>query len=100
MRLALAQINPLVGDLAGNGEQLLQTCRSAAAAGADLVVAPELALWGYPPRDLLLRPALASETAWQAAALGAVAFVILWRTRVHLLWVLASGAVLGAMGWV
>jgi chromate transporter len=49
---------------------------------------------------LLLRPALASETAWQAAALGAVAFVILWRTRVHLLWVLASGAVLGAMGWV
>ena len=49
---------------------------------------------------LLLRPALASETAWQAATLGAVAFVVLWRTRVHLLWVLASGAVLGAMGWV
>jgi NAD+ synthase (glutamine-hydrolysing) len=58
MRLALAQINPLVGDLAGNGEQLLQACRRAATAGADLVVAPELALWGYPPRDLLLRPAL------------------------------------------
>ena len=58
MRLALAQINPLVGDLAGNGEQLLHACRSAATAGADLVVAPELALWGYPPRDLLLRPAL------------------------------------------
>ena len=58
MRLALAQINPLVGDLAGNGAQLLTACRSAAAQGADLVVAPELALWGYPPRDLLLRPAL------------------------------------------
>ena len=58
MRLALAQINPLVGDLAGNGEQILQACRKAASAGADLVVAPELALWGYPPRDLLLRPAL------------------------------------------
>ena len=41
-----------------------------------------------------------STTAWQAATLGAVAFVVLWRTRVHLLWVLASGAVLGAMGWV
>ncbi|MGA1318885.1 MAG: chromate transporter [Rubrivivax sp.] len=49
---------------------------------------------------LLLRPALASEAMWQAAALGVVAFVVLWRTRVHLLWVLASGAVLGAMGWV
>jgi NAD+ synthase (glutamine-hydrolysing) len=58
MRLALAQINPLVGNLAGNGELLLNACRSANAAGADLVVAPELALWGYPPRDLLLRPSL------------------------------------------
>ena len=58
MRIALAQINPLVGDLLGNGEQLLQACRLAAEQGADLVVAPELALWGYPPRDLLLRPAL------------------------------------------
>jgi NAD+ synthase (glutamine-hydrolysing) len=58
MRLALAQINPLVGDLAGNGAQLLEACQAAASQGADLVVAPELALWGYPPRDLLLRPAL------------------------------------------
>ncbi|MFM7436903.1 MAG: nitrilase-related carbon-nitrogen hydrolase, partial [Vulcanococcus sp.] len=58
MRIALAQINPLVGDLLGNGAQLLQACRTAADRGADLVVAPELALWGYPPRDLLLRPAL------------------------------------------
>lgn len=58
MRIALAQINPLVGDLAGNGEQLLEACRRAAAGGASLVIAPELALWGYPPRDLLLRPAL------------------------------------------
>ena len=58
MRIALAQINPLVGDLSGNGAQLLAACRRAAADGADLVVAPELALWGYPPRDLLLRPSL------------------------------------------
>ena len=58
MRLALAQINPLVGDLPGNGALLLQACRQAADQGAELVVAPELALWGYPPRDLLLRPAL------------------------------------------
>jgi NAD+ synthase (glutamine-hydrolysing) len=58
MRIALAQINPLVGDLLGNRQQLLQACRTAADQGAELVVAPELALWGYPPRDLLLRPAL------------------------------------------
>jgi NAD+ synthase (glutamine-hydrolysing) len=58
MRLALAQINPLVGDLTGNGAQLLEACQAAASQGADLVIAPELALWGYPPRDLLLRPAL------------------------------------------
>ncbi|MBM5806702.1 MAG: NAD+ synthase [Cyanobacteria bacterium M_surface_10_m2_179] len=61
MRVALAQINPLVGDLAGNATQLLEACRTAAAAGAQLVVAPELALWGYPPRDLLLRPALRQQ---------------------------------------
>jgi NAD+ synthase (glutamine-hydrolysing) len=58
MRLALAQINPLVGDLPGNGRLLLEACRRAHGLGADLVVAPELALWGYPPRDLLLRKAL------------------------------------------
>ena len=58
MRLALAQINPLVGDLEGNGERVLAACRQAAAAGADLVLTPELSLWGYPPRDLLLRPTL------------------------------------------
>jgi NAD+ synthase (glutamine-hydrolysing) len=58
MRLALAQINPLVGDLRGNAALLLEACRQARAQEADLVVAPELALWGYPARDLLLRPAL------------------------------------------
>ncbi len=58
MRLALAQINPLVGDLSGNAALLLAACRTAYTQGAELVVAPELALWGYPPRDLLLRPAL------------------------------------------
>ena len=61
MRIALAQINPLVGDLSGNGVQLLEACRHAAAEGADLVVATELALWGYPPRDLLLRPSLRQQ---------------------------------------
>ena len=58
MRLALAQCNPLVGDLRGNAERLLEACGRAASAGAALVLAPELALWGYPARDLLLRPDL------------------------------------------
>ena len=61
MRLALAQLNPLVGDLAGNGELILAASRHAAAQGADLVLTPELSLWGYPPRDLLLRPSLIRE---------------------------------------
>lgn len=58
MRLALAQCNPLVGDLRGNAERLLEACGRAAGDGAELVLAPELALWGYPARDLLLRPDL------------------------------------------
>jgi NAD+ synthetase len=61
MRIALAQLNPLVGDLAGNGARMLAACQEAAAAHADLVVTPELSLWGYPPRDLLLRPGLLSK---------------------------------------
>jgi NAD+ synthase (glutamine-hydrolysing) len=61
MRIALAQIDPLVGDLAGNGRQILQACRQAAEQGAELLLTPELSLWGYPPRDLLLRPALIDD---------------------------------------
>src|SRR4051794_31240993 len=56
MRLALAQINPTVGDLDGNRELILARIEEARAAGADLVVLPELAVTGYPPEDLLLRP--------------------------------------------
>ena len=58
MRLALAQLDALVGDLVGNGERILHACRRAAEVGARLVLTPELSLWGYPPRDLLLRPSL------------------------------------------
>ena len=70
MRLALAQLNPLVGDLAGNGELILAASRQAAAQGAELVLTPELSLWGYPPRDLLLRPSLIRE---QGAVLNQLA---------------------------
>src|SRR5919201_718363 len=56
MRLALAQINPVVGDLDGNRNLILGRLSEAKANGADLVVFPELAVTGYPPEDLLLRP--------------------------------------------
>jgi NAD+ synthase (glutamine-hydrolysing) len=56
MRLALAQINPIVGDLDGNREIILERLSEAKANAADLVVFPELAVTGYPPEDLLLRP--------------------------------------------
>src|SRR5579872_64002 len=53
MRIALAQTNSTVGDLCGNAGRILDFSRRASAAGADVVVFPELALVGYPPRDLL-----------------------------------------------
>jgi NAD+ synthase (glutamine-hydrolysing) len=56
MRLALAQINTTVGDLDGNRERILEAIGEATSAGADVVLLPELAVTGYPPEDLLLRP--------------------------------------------
>ena len=55
-RLALAQINPTVGDLEGNTSRILSVMEEARALGADLVAFPELAVSGYPPEDLLLKP--------------------------------------------
>jgi NAD+ synthase (glutamine-hydrolysing) len=56
MRLALAQLDVVVGDLDGNVAKIVAAIRDAEAGGADLVVLPELAVTGYPPEDLLLRP--------------------------------------------
>ena len=56
MRLALAQINTVVGDLDGNRDRILRGLDEAKEAGADLVLFPELAITSYPPEDLLLRP--------------------------------------------
>jgi NAD+ synthase len=55
LRIALAQINPTVGDLAGNAEKVRDYAVQAAAAGADVVVFPELVISGYPPEDLILK---------------------------------------------
>jgi NAD+ synthase (glutamine-hydrolysing) len=56
MRLALAQLNTVVGDLDGNADRISRSLDQAREAGADLVLVPELAVTGYPPEDLLLRP--------------------------------------------
>ena len=56
MRIALAQVNLVVGDIAGNEIRILDAYRRGTEARADLVLCPELSITGYPPRDLLLRP--------------------------------------------
>ncbi len=61
MRLALAQLNVVVGDLDGNREKILAWLGDARGAGADVVLFPELAVTGYPPEDLLLRPGFVRE---------------------------------------
>ena len=71
MKVALAQINATVGDLAGNTRLLVQAARQAYQQGALLVVSPELSLTGYPPEDLLLRPAFMAACAEALAALAA-----------------------------
>jgi NAD+ synthase (glutamine-hydrolysing) len=71
IRVAAAQINVIVGDLEGNADRILAAYAAAEAAGADLVVFPELCVTGYPPEDLLLRPAFvagAIETLEKIAA--------------------------------
>src|SRR3989440_4834596 len=63
MRLALAQINTVVGDLDGNRDRILARLEEAREEGADLVLFPELAVTGYPPEDLLLRPGFVRAAA-------------------------------------
>jgi NAD+ synthase (glutamine-hydrolysing) len=80
MRLALAQINTTVGDLDGNRERILARLAEAKEAGADVVLFPELAVTGYPPEDLLLRPSFVEAAEDSLAriareARGIVAFV-------------------------
>ena len=55
MKIALAQINPTIGDFAGNEKKILEVYRRGVESGAEIVVCPELSVTGYPPRDLLLK---------------------------------------------
>ncbi len=70
MRLALAQINPTVGDLSGNAQRIAEWIGRARAARADLVLLPELCLCGYPPKDLLLMEGFVEACGREAGKLG------------------------------
>jgi NAD+ synthase (glutamine-hydrolysing) len=82
MKVALAQINATVGDLDGNARRIVDAARAAHAQGVALVVAPELALTGYPPEDLLLRPGFMRACA---DALAGVAQELAGCAGLHLL---------------
>src|SRR5260370_7834890 len=62
MKVGFAQLNPTVGDLRGNFEKILQSYERLAAAGAELIVTPELAITGYPPQDLVFKSRFVPET--------------------------------------
>ena len=80
LTLAVAQLNLTVGDVVGNADAIIAAIGRARAAGADLLLTPELALSGYPPEDLLLRPdfyrACERETQRIAAAAGELCVVL------------------------
>jgi NAD+ synthetase len=56
MKIAIAQLNPIIGDIVGNARQIVEAAEKASAEGVRLLLTPELSLCGYPPRDLLLNP--------------------------------------------
>ncbi len=61
MKIALGQINPTVGDFSGNSAKIIDLSRRAQAAGAGLILFPELSVCGYPPRDLVERPSFVAR---------------------------------------
>jgi NAD+ synthetase len=71
MQIAVAQLDQVIGDLSGNATAILAAADEAKRAGARLVITPELSLPGYPPEDLLLRPAFLEACARELAALAA-----------------------------
>lgn len=72
MKIALAQLNPIVGDLAGNSKLIRDAYAQAESAGADLLVCSELVLSGYPPKDLLLREGFAAACDREVEALASL----------------------------
>lgn len=70
LKIGIAQLNPIVGDLAGNAARILESSIEAKQFGVDLLLTPELSLCGYPPRDLLLNPGFIEEMSKQLADLA------------------------------
>src|SRR5512132_1647555 len=70
MHIALAQLNQRVGDITGNAASIVAAAHEAQRAGTSMVVTPELSLCGYPPEDLLLRPAFIDACAAELAAMA------------------------------
>jgi len=70
VRIALAQVNPTVGDLAGNTRLVLEWIDKAKVAGADIVCFPELVLTGYPPEDLVLKPSFVRDNIAQLKSIA------------------------------
>jgi NAD+ synthase (glutamine-hydrolysing) len=73
VRIALAQINPTVGDLTGNAELIIDWTERARAQGADVVCFPELAITGYPPEDLVLKPSFVRDNLAALRTIAAAA---------------------------
>ena len=71
MKIALGQINPTVGDFSGNATKIIDFSRRAQAAGAGLIVFPELSVCGYPPRDLVERPSFVNHNREAAERIAA-----------------------------
>jgi len=68
--IALAQLNPIVGDCAGNAQKLRRARAEAARGGADIVMLPELYIAGYPPEDLVLKPSFQAACRVEVEALA------------------------------
>lgn len=87
MNVALAQLNTTVGDLTGNEARILAAYRRGVEAGAEMVVCPELAITGYPPRDLLLKPHFVTQNVALlerlAQATGEVGLLVGFVGRTH-----------------
>ena len=103
LRIALAQINPTVGDLKGNFAKIVEYYDQAEAAGCDIVAFPELSITGYPPEDLVLKPGFVADNKEMLASIAArtrrcvavVGFVDSDRDLYNAAAVLADGAILG-----
>ncbi|TRU21354.1 MAG: NAD+ synthase [Microcystis aeruginosa Ma_SC_T_19800800_S464] len=70
MRIAIAQLNPIVGDIEGNAQRILEAAQTAFNQGSELLLTPELSLCGYPPRDLLLNMGFVEKMSQQLQLLS------------------------------